>query len=61
MICRTVAEALAAGMADDCDHGSDPADCPTCRLTPSELSSLAVLYRHLATTTDVATPAPRAA
>ncbi|MFF3034637.1 hypothetical protein ACFVS7_26960 [Streptomyces rubiginosohelvolus] len=60
MICRTAAEALAAGMADDCDHGLDPADCPSCRLTPSELSSLAVLYRHL-TTTDTARPAPRAA
>ncbi|MER8262691.1 hypothetical protein ABT007_00685 [Streptomyces griseus] len=60
MICRTAADALAAGMADDCDHGIDPTECPTCRLTPSELSSLAVLYRHLATT-DAAAPAPRVA
>ncbi|MEU2800353.1 hypothetical protein [Streptomyces sp. NPDC007117] len=47
-------------MADDCDHGLAPADCPACRLTPSELSSLAVLYRHLATN-DPARTAPRAA
>ncbi|WP_228989456.1 hypothetical protein [Streptomyces sp. DH8] len=59
MICRTAAEAFAAGMADDCDHGLVPTECPACRLTPSEVSALAVLYRP--PTTEATQPTHRAA
>jgi len=61
MICRTPADALAAGMAADCDHGTDPAECPSCRLTAREIASLAVLFRRPTATDGVPTPARHAA
>ncbi|MFE0036784.1 hypothetical protein [Streptomyces sp. NPDC059015] len=45
---RTVADAFAAGLAADCEHEVSPSRCPACRLTPDEITSLAVLHRpHL--------------
>ncbi|MGW6292425.1 hypothetical protein [Streptomyces sp. NPDC055058] len=50
MICHTPVEAFQAGYDEPCEHGvPDPADCPGCRLTDSEIARLAVLHRpHMA-------------
>jgi hypothetical protein len=46
--CRTVADAFAAGWNAPCEHGDpDPSACADCRLTTSEIRSLAVLLKGL--------------
>lgn len=45
-ICVSAEEAFQAGFEEACEHlAPKPADCPDCRLTPSEISRLAVLLR----------------
>lgn len=61
MICRNAAEAFEAGMAARCDHGDDPVQCPTCRLTAEEIAVVAVLLRDAAATALSGPSAPLAA
>lgn len=43
-MCRTPEEAFQAGWDAPCEHGiPDPTECPECRLTPEEITRLAVL------------------
>ncbi|MFF0597833.1 hypothetical protein [Streptomyces antibioticus] len=49
-ICRTEEEAFQAGWSETCDHDLDPAECPACGLTGTEIARLAVLLGHLAPT-----------
>jgi hypothetical protein len=55
--CRTPEQAFAAGWNESCDHGTDPGECPTCRLSDTEITRIAVLLAGLAT----ANPVPEAA
>lgn len=42
---RTFEEAFQQGYDEPCEHGvPDPNDCPKCRLTPEEITRLAVLH-----------------
>lgn len=61
MICRTADEAFAAGMADNCDHGTDPSTCSVCRLSDAEVASLRVLFQHLVRPAAPAVPVRDAA
>jgi hypothetical protein len=56
-LCRTADEAFQAGWDEPCDHGSDPGECPTCRLTDMEIARLAILL----STPTASVPAQRAA
>lgn len=41
---RTFEEAFQQGWDEPCEHGvPDPVDCPGCKLTPEEITRLAVL------------------
>lgn len=41
---RTFEDAFQAGWDAPCEHGiPDPVDCPRCRLTPEEITRLAIL------------------
>lgn len=44
-VCMTVDEAFEAGFNEPCEHGTPPADCPSCRLTDAEIGRLVVLLR----------------
>lgn len=61
MICRNAAEAFEAGMTASCDHGDDPVQCPSCRLTAEEIGTLAVLHRAVTATADPTANEPIAA
>lgn len=56
-MCRTAAEAFAAGWQEPCEHQADPARCPQCRLTAAEMARLAVLHRPHLAAPETAVPA----
>ncbi|MFJ6730070.1 hypothetical protein ACIQPQ_34740 [Streptomyces sp. NPDC091281] len=46
--CRTTADAFQAGWNETCEHDANPAECPSCGLTDSEIARLVALLGHLA-------------
>lgn len=42
---RTPADAFAAGLVANCEHGLGYARCPACRLTEDEIARMAIIHR----------------